>query len=114
MIIKNLTRNTKLANEAKVAKTFFTRFMGLMGKKSLSQGDGLLITPCKSIHMFFMKFPLDVVFIDKMNVVVYTIEDIKPWKVSKIIAKAHQVIELPVGTIQRTGTHTGDRIDFEI
>lgn len=113
MRISNTSKNTVLATDCSVADTFFKRFMGLMGKKVLEKGSGLVITPCNSIHMCFMKFPLDVVFIDSSNTVVYMIEDIKPWRVSKLIGKAHSVLELPVGTIEASETQPGDRLEFK-
>ncbi|TYQ17662.1 UNVERIFIED_CONTAM: hypothetical protein Cloal_0020 [Acetivibrio alkalicellulosi] len=112
MIVKNISKNTILASNCKVANTFFKRFLGLMFKKYLPLGQGLLITPCNSIHMFFMKFPLDIVFIDKGQTVVYTIENITPWKCSKIIKTSYSVLELPVGTIKNTQTTVGDKIGF--
>lgn len=112
MRIENLSKNTVLADTCKIADNFFARFFGLMGKDRLSRGSGLLITPCNSIHMFFMKIPLDVVFIDKNNIIVYLLEDIRPWKISPVIRKACSTIELPAGTIKSTGTEVGDRLSL--
>ncbi len=95
-----------------MANNFFTRFKGLMGTRTLPAGGGLWIVPCNSIHMFFMKIPLDVIFLDKNHNVVHLIENIKPWRVSKIVAKAHSVIELPVGTIANSRTIVGDKMDI--
>lgn len=108
MRITNTTKETILADNCKIADTFFTRFMGLMGKDGLSKRSGLLITPCNSIHMFFMKFPLDVVFIDTNYKVVHLEENIVPWRVSKIIWESASVIELPIGTIKESRTEIGD------
>lgn len=113
MRISNTSKNTVLATDCSVAGTFLKRFMGLMGKKVLEKGSGLIITPCNSIHMCFMKFSLDVVFIDSSNTVVHIIEEIKPWRVSKLVSKAHSVIELPVGTIAASETQPGDRLEFK-
>lgn len=112
MRIENLTKGTTLSFNCEIANSFWKRFMGLMGKDNLPQGNGLVIVPCNSIHMFFMKFPLDIVFIDKNNIVVYVIENIKPWRASKIIRKAHSVIELPVGTIKSSQTYVGDQLEI--
>jgi uncharacterized protein len=112
MKITNKTKSTILAEHCAAADTFMSRFMGLMGKKSLPAGHGLLITPCNSIHMLFMKFALDIVFIDKNNTVVQVIENIRPWKTSKIIWKAHNTLELPVGTVQKSGTQVGDVLEI--
>ena len=84
-----------------------------MFKKNLPEGKGLHIIPCNSIHMCFMNFPLDIVFIDRDMKVVSIIEKIKPWKVSKIISGAYSVLELPAGTIAGTSTVVGDKLSIE-
>lgn len=110
MIVKNETKGTILAQNISVANNFIKRFSGLMFKENLPPGTGLLIDPCNSIHMFFMRFPLDVVFIDEDQNVVHLIENILPWKCSKIIWKSHSVLELPIGTIRNTFTKIGDKL----
>lgn len=113
MIIRNQTKGVILADRCEIADNFLKRFLGLMPKSDLASGAGLLITPCNSIHMFFMKFPIDAVFIDRNNSIVYMIENFKPWKCSKIIRRAHSVLELPAGTINRTKTDLGDKLFME-
>jgi uncharacterized membrane protein (UPF0127 family) len=112
MIARNLTQNALLADDCGKADTFFSRFKGLQLKKSFPQGSGLLILPCNSIHMFFMRFPIDVVFIDANQSVIYMEEGIKPWRISRIVKGARSVLELPAGTAARTGTRPGDRLEF--
>ena len=85
---------------------------GLLGRSSLAEGEGLLITHCNSIHMFFMRFPIDVVFIDREGRVVGLLEKIRPWRLSPIFLAATKAIELPAGTIARTATLPGDRIEL--
>lgn len=114
MKIENLTKGTTLVKNCKAANSFLTRFMGLMGKDSLPEESGLILTPCNSIHMFFMKFPLDIVFVDKNNMVVHVIESIRPWKFSKIVSNGHSTIELPVGSIEKSKTTVGDRLQLII
>jgi uncharacterized membrane protein (UPF0127 family) len=111
--IKNITRNSILSNNCSVARTFFARFRGLQLKKSLPRGHGLLITPCNSIHMFFMRFSIDAVFIDSNNKVIYIEECIRPWRVSKIVRKAKSVLELPAGTVSDTDTRMEDQLEIE-
>ena len=112
MIIRNVTKNTILADECLAAESFASRFMGLMGRNSIASGGGLLIVPCNSIHMFFMKFPIDIVFLNKGSKVVYIIEGIRPWKVSKLVRNAHSVLELPSGTIKTCLTEVGDELEM--
>ncbi len=112
MIVMNVTRNTLLADYCGHASTFFARFKGLQLKRDLPNGCGLLITPCNSIHMFFMRFPIDAVFIDLNQTVLYIEEGLKPWKISKVVKKSRGVLELPAGTASSTGTKPGDRLEF--
>jgi uncharacterized membrane protein (UPF0127 family) len=109
-MIRNTARQSVIAEKVGIADSFFSRFMGLMGKKTLPEGSCLIITPCNSIHMFFMRFPIDALFLDKDNTVVYILEGIKPWGLSKIVWNAHSVIELPQGTIRKSRTSEGDRL----
>ena len=84
----NETNNQILAERATMARSFFTRLKGLLGTRSLEQGAGLLIEPCKSIHMFGMHYSIDVVFLDKSYSVVGLVQDIRPGKMSKVFSKA--------------------------
>lgn len=104
----NKTKGITLAENLEIANTFWRRFRGLMYKKELKTGNGLYISPCNSIHMFFMRFPLDIVFVDKQFRVLHTIESIKPWRISPIIKKSTGIFELPMGTLKSSGTVIGD------
>lgn len=84
--------------------------VGLLDRTSLEEGEGLLLTSCQSIHMFGMRFAIDAVFLDKNGVVVGILEDFAPGKLSKIFGKAKSCLELPAGTIKKTGTTLGDVI----
>ena len=65
---------------ARVARTFFERIRGLIGTKSLPEGEGMLILRCNSIHTFFMSFPIDAAFLDRDGNVVKTVRNIRPWR----------------------------------
>ena len=112
MKVLNISKNSIIGENLSLADTFLSRTLGLIPRNSLANGEGLIIDPCNSIHMFFMRFPIDVLFIDKKNVVVYSIENIKPWTISRVVWNAKYVVELPVGTIERTGTKVGDKIEM--
>ena len=114
MLISNKTRGTTLAGNATKASTFLARGRGLMFTQQLPEGGGLVIEPCNSIHMFFMRYPLDVVFIDKEGRVVFMYEGIKPWRVGRIVKGAKLAVELPEGAIAASNTQVGDEINFEI
>jgi len=109
----NQTKNKVVCENCGLADTLYTRIKGLLGRKSLGADEGLLITGCRSIHMLFMRFPICAIFIDKENVAVKIIENIKPWRISGIYFRADRVIELPPWRAKETGTGLGDVINFQ-
>lgn len=111
--VVNQTRDKVLASDGEVATTFGSRFMGLMGKKELPFGKALHILPCNSIHTFFMKIPIDAVFLDKQLKVVKVCSAMVPWRISSIYWGAHSVLELPSGTTLASGTVEGDQLIFQ-
>ena len=114
--LRNETRGGVLCDHCEVADNILTRVRGLLGRQSLPPDQGLLIVPCPSIHMFGMKFALDVVFITRDNVVTDFIENIAPGKAYVAKAhhgKAHSAIELAPGTIVASGTERGDQLSIE-
>jgi uncharacterized membrane protein (UPF0127 family) len=96
-----------VADRVEVADTLWSRFMGLMFRRELLPGHGLLIRPCSSIHMFFMRFALDVVFIDGDGRVVRVLDSIRPWRASMPVRGAKAVIELPAGSAAPAGVRAG-------
>ncbi len=112
--IVNRTRGgAAVAESAEFATNPWTRFRGLMMREAGTFGDGqaLVIDPCTSIHMFFMRFPIDVLYLNRDNEVVRAQPGIKPWRVGPLYTKgARYVIELPAGAIERSGTTVGDQL----
>jgi uncharacterized membrane protein (UPF0127 family) len=106
----NVTRGTTLADQAKRADNPWTRFVGLLGRKGLGQGEGLHIVPCTSVHTWFMRFTIDVLYVDREGTVVKAVQRMKPFRYSWGGRRAHSVVELPAGTIAATGTAVGDRL----
>lgn len=94
------------------ANNIIKRTVGLLGRKSLAPENGLLISPCNSIHSIGMKFEFDAVFLDKKGQIVYIIEKMKPFKVSKIVFKAVKVLELAGGTVEKFALKVDDIIEF--
>jgi uncharacterized membrane protein (UPF0127 family) len=92
-----LKAGTGDAVRCRVADKFWPRFMGLMGKPPLPAGEGLLISPCNSIHMFFMKFAIDAIFLDREFRIVKVIRKLAPGKVVGTVKGAWQVLEIPGG-----------------
>ncbi|WP_322512033.1 DUF192 domain-containing protein [Chloroflexus sp.] len=99
-----------LADQCEVARTFLSRGCGLLGRSTLPAGSGLLIEPCSSIHMLFMRFPIDAIFVDRQGQVVALYPSLPPWRLYAGHRRARYVLELPVGVIAATQTTIGDRI----
>jgi hypothetical protein len=109
--ITNLTRHTVLATCLEVADHGETRRKGLLGRDRLCPGEGLWIVPCEAIHTFGMKFPIDLVYLDRKNQIRKLRRDVPPWRLSACLS-AHSVLELASGTIRDTQTRRGDTLDF--
>lgn len=108
----NLTRNVVIAVETAVAGSTLARMKGLLGKKGMAAGEALLIKPCKGVHTVGMKFPIDVLFLDKENRVLSMRKNLRPNRATAFYLKAAAVLELPAGTLQNTGTEAGDEISI--
>lgn len=111
--ITNTTRATTLAERCGVANTFWTRLRGLMGRSALEPGSGLLIFPEWSIHTFFMRFPIDVLFLDRSNRVLTLHTAMPPNRPYAGAWGGYAVLELPAGSIAASQTSTGDVIGME-
>lgn len=107
---RNVTRGTSIGGQIDTADTSATRRTGLLKHSGLEDGSGLWIVPCESVHTFFMKFAIDLVYVDRKLRVRSTVRALAPWRVSFCLP-AHSVIELPPGTIERTNTRKGDQLE---
>ena len=114
MRIENGTRGTVLADEAWAARSYWSRLVGLLFRSSLEPGEALVIDPCTSVHTAFMRFTIDVVYVDRERRVVKLAPELKPYRMSAILRGGRSVIELPSGTIRETGTAVGDQLLFDI
>ena len=111
MIVRNITRGVILGDSVDVADSSAKRRTGLLKHSELRLGEGLWITPCESVHSFFMKFTIDVLYLDRQKKVRGMRPNMKPWRLSACLP-AHSVLELPAGTIGRTGTQKGDQLEI--
>jgi uncharacterized membrane protein (UPF0127 family) len=93
------------------ADSFTSRFLGLMLRKSMPSHEALLLAPCNSIHMFFVRFPIDVVFLDEEHEIKKMAENLRPWRIIPPVRSAHAALELPAGSIKRFNMVVGDRLD---
>ena len=110
----NRTRQAYLATALAVADTHWTRLRGLLG---LAPGDfrngyGLWIRPCHGVHTLGMRFPIDVVYLDRSLTVVHVQSDLQPWRFAPVRMQAASVLELPCRTAAETRTAVGDRIEI--
>jgi uncharacterized membrane protein (UPF0127 family) len=108
--VYNATRERLLAERAERADTFVRRLVGWMGRARADAGEGLLIVPCNAIHTFFMRMPIDVVFLDAQDTVVRLLHALPPWRATRPCPGARAVLELPAGTLATSGTREGDRL----
>jgi uncharacterized protein len=109
--VANLTRQTELAHCVEVADNGEKRRRGLLGREMLSAGQGLWIVPCEAVHTVGMQFPIDLVYLDRDRRVEKVRNDVPPWRLS-VCFSAHSVLELASGSIRRTGTKPGDKLQF--
>jgi uncharacterized protein len=98
-----------VCERCEIADTVLPRMKGLLGRKNLDAGEGLLIRPTSSIHMFFMRFPIDAVFLDRDLRVVGIAESLRPWRVAGRRG-ARAVLELAAGEATRRGVQAGLRL----
>ena len=113
LIVKNITRDTELAQHIDVADTSETRRKGLLGRKKLSSGEGLWIVPCAGVHTFRMQFSIDLVYLSRDKRVRKIRHEVPPWRISCCLL-AHSVLELEAGSVRKSGTLRGDRLDLPL
>ncbi len=89
----------EIAAQVKVVNGFFDRLVGLMFKKDMRGFDGLLIDPCNSIHTCFMRYSLDIIFLNDHNEIIKIVRNIKPWRMTRIYFNATKVLELKSGVM---------------
>ena len=109
MRVENVTRRTVVADRVRVARSTRDRTVGLLNRDGLADGEGLWIERSPSIHMFFMRFPIDAVFIGADGRVTKVVPDLKPWRVVWWARGARDCLELATGAAARSGTQPGRR-----
>ncbi len=111
--VRNVSRSTCLGGRIGVADRWWARLRGLIGRGSLPEGGGLLITPCQAVHTLGLRTRLDVLFVDSSGTVVATYEGLGPASRTKWHRTARSALEVPDGTICRSGTMAGDRLAWQ-
>ena len=107
--IENETKGTRLGDKISIADSSLRRIVGLMGTPHLEPRSGLLILPTQGVHTFFMKYPIDLVFINKRRQVIGTCKGLKPNRLSRIMWSEESVLELPERAIEQSRTEVGDQ-----
>jgi hypothetical protein len=111
--VLNQTRGTVVAHRVRTAGSVWSRLLGLMFRSSLGQDEGLLIAPSSSVHTAFMRFPIDVVFIDRSNRVVKVASSLRPFRFAGVLRPQLSALELPAGRAVAAGVEKGDQLLLE-
>jgi uncharacterized membrane protein (UPF0127 family) len=106
--IVNKSRGSVLGDRVAVADTIWRRVRGFLGRPRPAHGEGLLLSPCRAIHMYGMPYALDVLFLDRHGEVIGSYEDLRPWRRTGYHRRAEYALELPAGTVRATGTSLND------
>lgn len=109
-LLNQSQNNVPVATSLEVAQGFYSRLMGLMFKSSIPRNYGLWFHRCNSIHTCFMRFAIDVIYVDKNLKVKRVYENLKPWRMTRFVIGADSVIELPAGTIREKQVKVGDQL----
>jgi uncharacterized protein len=109
--VRNLRTQTVVARCVDVADRGPARTRGLLGRQSLGEGEGLWIVPCEAVHTIGMRFAIDLIYLDRRNVVRKVRSSVPPWRLSGCL-RAHSVIELAAGTLKTTPVRPGDTLHF--
>lgn len=112
LTIINQTRGAVLATRARSAASPWSRLVGLVGRARLAPGEALHLVPCGSVHTLFMRFTIDVLYLDRDRRVVRAVPALRPFRWCWGGRRAHSALELPAGTLAATGTQLGDTLAF--
>lgn len=108
----NLDTGQVLIRRLHIANTFRRRLLGLLPCRGLEAGEGMLLTPCRSVHTFFMRFTIEVLYLDKQLQVVAAFSNVGPWRVLPAAREVCHVLEMAPGTLTASGTAVGHRLKF--
>jgi uncharacterized protein len=111
--VRNARTGASLGNRIMLAVSVPSRLRGLLGRPRLDAGEGIWLDPCSSIHMFFMKFAIDVLFVDRHGFVVRTAQNVAPWRVVNGGRRARAALEVPTGVVADSRTQPGDQLTLE-
>ena len=107
--LMNARTREAVATSVEVAATRRSRRRGLLGRDQLAVSAALILEPCAAVHTAFMRFPIDVVFVNRGGYAVKIVEDVPPWRIA-VSTRAHAVIEMAAGSLRRLDLSLGDRL----
>ena len=113
LVAMNLDTGSLVAERVSVAATRAARRVGLMNRDRLEPGEALWIVPSRGVHTMWMRFAIDLVALDERGIVIDRVEALRPWRIRLPRTGTAGVLELPVGTLEQSGTALGHRIQFE-
>src|SRR5258708_39814748 len=111
MVLVNATKKTVVSDNCHFANTVLKRMVGLLNRGKLDKGEGLLLDRCHGIHTFGMRFPIDVLFLDKDFCVIRASKALPPYRTC-VLKKSVYVLEVPVGALDTSRTVEGDQIQI--
>jgi uncharacterized membrane protein (UPF0127 family) len=114
MPVINVTKKTWLATKVRKADNFLTRLVGLLKRTNLGPEEALWLIPSKGIHTIGMKFPIDVVFLSRSNVVLGLVSGLVPYRITGVRLRGHSVLELPKDTLKKSRTEVGDQLEISL
>ncbi|MDR0953357.1 MAG: DUF192 domain-containing protein [Elusimicrobiota bacterium] len=107
----NKSNGKVIADKLVLKASLFGRLKGLLGTSGLKEGEGIILKPCAQIHTFFMRYPLDAIFVSKDLKVLSVIENMRPWRLSPFVFKALYTVEVAGGSL-KGGVKAGDEVSF--
>ena len=108
------TRGRTLATHARRADGFAARLVGLMGRRALAPGEALVLVPAAAVHSFFLRFPLDLLYLDRDGTILRAQEALPPWRLGALrTVGCRAILELPAGSVAASGSRVGDRLRIE-
>lgn len=108
----NKSKKNIIVENLFLADSIWSRTKGLMGKKDLAEEEGLLLVPCNSVHSMFMRFPIDLLFLDRELNIIRIIEKFKPWRATPMFRDCRQVVELKAGVALKKGVSVRDELEI--
>ncbi len=112
--VGNRTRGTVIGSRIRLAHSLMDRTVGLLGTRQLHEGEGLWIENAPSIHMFFMRYPIDAIFLAADRTVVRVVPNLAPWRVVWWVRGARDCLEVPAGTALTSETRIGDVLSMDL